>query len=103
MPLFLSIMQHSPESCPYNNEKIKKLSLAFFSEQEQLLKKNRIKVIGAWHSAKDHTVAMVYEAEKVEDMQKFMMEPEVLNFMAYQTGHTRLVTNMEEAVKLYLK
>jgi len=103
MPMFLSIMQHSPESCPYHNEKTKKLALAFFSKQEQLLKKHGVKVIGAWHSAEDHTVAMVYEVPNVEAMQKFMMEPEVLNFMAYQTGHTRLVTTMEEAVKLYLK
>jgi hypothetical protein len=103
MPLFLSIQQHSPESCPVNNEKTKKLAIAFFSKQEQLLKKHRIKAVGAWHSAEDHTVAMVYEVQSVEDMQKFMMEPEVLSFMAYQTGHTRLVTTMEEAVKLYLK
>jgi len=103
MALFLSIAQHTPSDCPFNNEKTKKLALAFFSKQEELLRKHRIKVVGAWHSAEDHTVAMVYEVASIEDMQKFYMEPEVLNFMAYQTGHTRLVTTMEDAVKFYLK
>jgi hypothetical protein len=103
MPLFLTMHQHSPESCPINNEKTKKLALAYFSKQEQLTKKHHVKIIGAWHSAEDHTIAIVYEVPSVEDMQKFTMEPEVMNFLAFQMGHTRLVTTMEEAVKLYLK
>jgi hypothetical protein len=103
MPLYLSIQQHSPESCPVNNEKTKKLAIAYFSKQEQLTRKHGVKIVGAWHSMEDHTVAIVFEVKSVEAMQEFMMEPEVLNFMAYQTSHTRLVTTMEEAAKLYLK
>jgi hypothetical protein len=103
MPLFLQFLQHSPENCPLNNEKVKKVTLAFMSKHEQLLKKHGIKEVGAWHSAEDHVSVVVSDVPNVEAMQGFMMEPEVLNFMAYQTGHTRLVTTIEEAAKMYLK
>lgn len=103
MPLYLTIQQHNPESCPVNNEKVKKIAINLMSKMEQLTKKHGIKVIGAWHSMEDHVVVMVYDVPSIEAMQKFMMEPEVLNFNAYQTSHTRLVTTLEEAMKLYLK
>jgi hypothetical protein len=103
MPLFLQFLQHSPENCPLNNEKVRKIGLTFMSKHDQLLKKHGIKTVGAWHSAEDHVYVIVSDVPNIEAWQKFMMEPEVLNFMAYHTGHTRLVTTMDETAKMYPK
>jgi len=103
MPLILHILQHSPEDCPLNNEKVKKLSVVFMSKMGQHTKKHGIKVVGAWHSAADHTVVMVWDVPSIEAWQKFNMEPEVLDLMAYNTSEIKLVTTLEEAMKIYMK
>jgi phage-related tail protein len=103
MPLYLQIQRHNPESCPVHNEKTKKIATTLMSKLGQLTKKHGIKIVGAWHSAEEHETVMVYDVPSIEAAQKFMMEPEVMDWIAYNTSQTKLVTTLEEAAKLYLR
>jgi|APFre7841882654_1041346.scaffolds.fasta_scaffold00017_2 hypothetical protein len=103
MPLYMHIQRHNPESCPVNNEKVKKIAINLTSKMEQLHKKHGIKVVGAWHSAEDHEMITVYDVPNREALHKFMMEPEAMAWNAYHTSQTKSITTIEEAMKMYLK
>jgi uncharacterized protein with GYD domain len=100
MPLFLQTSKHSTESCPMHNEKIKKIYSDFMSKMGQLTNKHGIKVVGAWASMPEHLIVVVYDVPNPEAMLKFSMEPEVTEWLSYQTTENRPVKTMEEVMKL---
>jgi uncharacterized protein with GYD domain len=100
MPLFLQTSRHSIESCPMHNEKIKKAYSDFMSKVGQHANKYGVKVVGAWASMPEHLVVVVYDAPNQEALLKFSMEPEVMEWLSYQTTENRPVKTMEEVMKL---
>ena len=100
MPLFLQTARHSTESCPMHNEKAKKANVDVMAKLEQLTKKHGIKVVGAWVSLPDHLLVMVYDAPNMEAMLKLQMEPEIMDWLGYNTTEFRPVITAEESMKL---
>jgi hypothetical protein len=62
MPTFLMISKHSPENCPMNNEKAKKMSVEVAGKLGKLTKKHGIKNVGSWTVIPEHLVFMVFDA-----------------------------------------
>ena len=100
MPTFLIISRHSPENCPLNNEKMKKITLELPQKLGDLEKKHGIKRIGVWTVIPEHLTVWVYEAPSSENLQKFSMEPEMIKWMAWNTNEIKLAMSLEESIKL---
>jgi hypothetical protein len=100
MPTFLMISRHSPENCPMNNEKMKKLTLELPGKLGGLEKKHGIKRVGAWTVIPEHLLVWVYEAPSSESLREFSMEPEMVKWMAWNTSEIKLAMSLEESMKL---
>ncbi len=100
MPTFLIISRHSPENCPLNNEKMKKITLELPEKLDDLEKKHGIKRIGVWTVIPEHLTVWVYEAPSSENLQKFSMEPAMIKWMAWNTNEIKLAMSLEESIKL---
>jgi len=98
--LFLQISRHSPESCPMHNEKTKKALADLMAKMGRLTKKHGVKLVGSWTSVQEHLIVNVYDAPNMEALLKFAMEPEAMNWLAYNTTETRPVMTLEEVMKL---
>jgi hypothetical protein len=103
MPIFLIISRHSPENCPMNNEKMKKITLELPDKLGGLEKKHGIKRVGVWTVIPEHLLVWVYEAPSSEVLQKFSMEPEIAKWMAWNTSEIKLAMSLEESMKLLKK
>ena len=100
MPTFLIISRHSPENCPINNEKMKKLTLELPDKLVGLEKKHGLKRVGAWTVIPEHLLVWLYEAPSSEALQDFSMEPEMVKWMAWNTSEIKLAMSLEESIKL---
>jgi hypothetical protein len=100
MPTFLIISRHSPENCPINNEKMKKLTLELPDKLGGLEKKHGIKRVGVWTVIPEHLLVWVYEAPSSESLQEFSMDPEMVKWMAWNTSEIKLAMSLEESMKL---
>jgi muconolactone delta-isomerase len=98
--LYLQITRHSIESCPMNNEKVKKATLNCMAKMEQINKKYGIKVVGMWSSPPEHMEWSVYDAPSMEALIKVSMEPEVMSYLKYNITEIHPVMTVEESVKL---
>jgi hypothetical protein len=97
--LFLHISKHSPESCPYHNEKAKKATVDLMANFDKLMKKYGIKNVGSWHSMPNHLLVAVFDAPSFEATQKFGREPEVMAWTAYNDSEIMPVVTAEESMK----
>jgi hypothetical protein len=100
MPTFLIISRHSPENCPINNEKMKKITLELPEKLGGLEKKHGVKRIGVWTVIPEHLTVWVYEAPSSENLQKFSMEHDMIKWMAWNTSEIKLAISLEESIKL---
>ena len=101
--LFLQIAEHTAESCPMHNEKVKKITEDLFNKMDKINKKYGIKVVGMWTSMPDHTTIAVYDAPNMEALLKSSMEPEVMAWMGFNTIETKPIMALDEAMKLLMK
>jgi hypothetical protein len=97
--LFLMISKHSPESCPFNNEKVKKLNVAAMAKSDQINKKYGIKTVGEWVSMPEHLMVAVYDAPSLEALMKVSREPELMSVLMYSTTEIHPVMTLEEGMK----
>lgn len=100
MPIFMGISRHSPENCGAFNEKARKATLTFMNKMLELLKKHGCKNRGMWVVPSEHLNIWVIEAPSLEAYQKLSMEPETLALMEFQTIDTKVLTPLEESMKL---
>jgi hypothetical protein len=100
MPTFLIVSRHSPENCPINNEKMKKLTLELPEKLGDLEKKHGIKRVGVWTVIPEHLTVWVYEAPSSDSLQKFSVEPDIVKWMAWNTSEIKLAMSLEESNKL---
>jgi uncharacterized protein with GYD domain len=98
--LFLMVSKHSPESCPMNNEKVKKITAVGMEKMQQVSKKLGIKTVGSWVSMPEHLMIAVFDAPNFETMMKVSMEPEVMSLMSYSTTELHPVSTLEESMKM---
>lgn len=100
MPTFLIVSRHSPENCPLNNEKMKKMTLELPDKLGGLEKKHGLKRVGVWTVIPEHLTVWVYEAPSSDGLQKFSMEPDIVKWMAWNTSEIKLAMGLEESIKL---
>jgi len=100
MPLFLQTARHAAESCPMHNEKAKKVYLDFTSKMGQITKKHGIKIVGSWVSMPEHLTVTVFDVPNPDAMLKYAMEPEVMEWLSYQTTENRPIRTLEDVMKL---
>ena len=92
--------KHSPENCPLNNEKAKKMYEEFMGNIDDLAKKYGVKILGSWTSMNEHLMVMVYEGS-YQALDKLTMEPAIIKMVAIQdTCEIKTVTTMEESMKV---
>jgi hypothetical protein len=100
VPTFLIVSRHSPENCPLNNEKMKKLTLELPEKMSGLEKKHGLNRVGVWTVIPEHLVVWVYEAANSESLQKFSMEPAIAKWMAWHTSEIKLAMSLEESMQM---
>ena len=100
MAIFLIVSRHSPENCPLNNEKMKKMTLDLPDTLSGLEKKHGLKRVGVWTVIPEHLTVWVYEAQSSDVLQKFSMEPDIVKWMAWNTSEIKLAMSLEESIKL---
>lgn len=103
IPTFLIISRHSPENCPINNEKMKKLTLELPKKLGTLEKKHDLKRVGVWAVIPEHLTVWVYEAPNSESLQAFSMEPDMIKWMAWNVNEIKLAVTLEENCRLLSK
>lgn len=103
MPTFLIISRHSPENCPINNEKMKKLTLELPEKLGELEEKHGLKRAGVWTVIPEHLTVWVYEAANSESLQEFSMEPDMIKWMAWNVNEIKLAVTLEENIRLLNK
>jgi hypothetical protein len=103
MATFLIISRHSPENCPLNNEKMKKITLELPEKLGVMEKKHGIKRIGVWTVLSEHLTVWVYEAPSSENLQEFSMEPDMVKWMAWNTNEIKLAMSLDENMRLLSK
>jgi hypothetical protein len=100
MPTFLLISRHVPESCWMFNEKTRQIHINLLNKLESLVKKYNISLLGAWFALSEHTLYEVYNAPTLEAFQKMAMEPEIVQWSAFNTIEIKLVATVDDVKKL---
>ncbi len=103
MPTFLIISRHSPENCPINSEKMKKLTLELPEKLGALENKHDLKRVGVWAVIPEHLTVWIYEAPSSESLQAFSAEPEMMKWMAWNVNEIKLAVTLEENCRLLSK
>lgn len=70
------------------------------SRLESLLKKYNVTALGAWFALTEHTLYEVYDAPSLEAFQKMAMEPEILQWSAFNTMEIKLVATVDDVMKI---
>jgi L-rhamnose mutarotase len=84
------------------NEKTRQIHKNLLSRLESFLKKYQITLLGAWFVLPEHTLYEVFDAPSLEAFQKMAMEPEILQWSAFNTMEIKLAATVDD-VKRFLK
>ena len=102
MPVFMFISKHTPEVCPAFSEKHRKSISALLEKMESLAKKHGVKMLGAYTDFPNHTVYWVYEGS-FESLQKLQMEPELMDWLSWNSMETKNVLTNEDVSAMLKK
>lgn len=73
--LFGVFAVHSPESCPLNNPKSKKIFLQIHQKMKESTKKHNItKILGFYMSVLEHEWIIILDAKKAHDIEQLCIE-----------------------------
>ncbi len=64
------------------------------------MKKYQITMLGAWFALSEHTLYEVFNAPTLEAFQKMAMEPEILQWSAFNTMEIKLVATVDDVKRL---
>jgi L-rhamnose mutarotase len=82
------------------NEKTRLIHLNLLNKLESILKKYNIRMMGAWFVLPEHTLYEVFEAPGLDEFQKMAMEPEILQWSAFNTMEMKLVATVDDVKRL---
>jgi L-rhamnose mutarotase len=82
------------------NDKSRQIHLDLFNKLEILLKKYNITFLGAWFDLPAHTLYEVYEAPSLEAFQSMGMEPEIMQWSAFNTMEIKMVATLDDVKKM---
>ena len=83
-----------------HNETVKKTFKDFNENLQPLMQKYGIKIVGSWVSMPEHMTVIVYDVPNPDEMIKFMREPHIMGWQAYQTITNRPVSAFEDVMKM---
>jgi len=67
---------------------------------ESFLKKYNITLLGAWFVLSEHTLYEVFDAPGLDAFQKMAMEPEIVQWSAFNTMEIKMVTTVNDIMGL---
>jgi len=82
------------------NEKTRQIHLNLLNKLEQLMKKYDIKMPGAWFVLPEHTLYEVFDAPSLDVFQKMAMEPEIVQWSAFNTMEMKMVATVDDVKRL---
>jgi L-rhamnose mutarotase len=82
------------------NEKTRKIHVNLLNKLESLLKKYNISMLGAWFVLPEHTLYEVFDAPSLDAFQKMAMEPEIIQWSAFNTMEIKMVTTVNDVMGL---
>lgn len=97
----MQISKHNPEVCPAFNEHTKKSTVVLLQKMDSLLAKHGVKIAGMWNDHPGHLVYNIYEAPNMDSMMAFMMEPEMMSWLAYNTVELKVVLGPQEIKAMF--
>jgi hypothetical protein len=102
MPVSMYISRHTPNDCPAFHEKHRKSTVELIGTMDALTKKHGIKLLGSWTDFPEHIIYMVFEGN-LDAMQKFQMEPCMMEWLSWNTIDRRLMSKNEEVLEMLKK
>jgi len=82
------------------NEKTRQIHVNLLNKLESLLKKYNISLLGAWFVLPEHTLYEVFDAPSLDVFQKMAMEPEIVQWSAFNTMEIKMVTSVNDVMGL---
>jgi hypothetical protein len=82
------------------NEKTRQIHINLLNTLESLMMKYNITLLGAWFALSEHTLYEVFDAPTLEAFQKMAMEPEILQWSAFNTMEIKLVATVDDVQRL---
>jgi len=82
------------------NEKTRQIHINLLNTLESLMKKYNISFLGAWFALSEHTLYEVFNAPTLEAFQKMAMEPEIVQWSAFNTMEIKLVATIDDVQRL---
>jgi len=82
------------------NEKTRQIHLNLLNKLESLMKKYDIKMPGAWFVLPEHTLYEVFDAPSLDVFQKMAMEPEIVQWSAFNTMERKMVATVDDVKRL---
>jgi hypothetical protein len=92
----MRISKHDPDDCPGFNAKYRDIFLNVMDKDESLAAKHKVKIIGVWVDSPGHTAYSIYETPKMENLMDYMMEPEMMAVMSFQTSEIKPLESAKE-------
>jgi hypothetical protein len=92
----MQISAHTPESCPVFNEHTKEVAVVGLQKMEALLAKHGVKLTGMWNDHGAHVVYNIYETPSMDAFMEASMEPEMMDWLSFNTVETKVVFGMQE-------
>jgi len=82
------------------NEKTRQIHLNLISKLESFQKKYNITLLGAWFVLPEHTLYEVFDAPSLDAFQKMAMEPEIVQWSAFNTMEIKIVATVNDVMGL---
>ena len=102
MVRFVLITKHSPEDCPMFNAKALKVYMEAMEKMDALMKKHKVKLVGAAEVPNEHSTYEIYDAPTFEDFDKLGMEPAIIalgQFITMEIKPAMSPEDMEQMLK----
>ena len=80
---------------------MKKMASEIMDKIGTLTRKHGIKMVGNWTVAREHLNIIVYEAPSLDAFQKYLLEPDLRNWIAHQVAYDVKVAITGEDAKNY--
>ena len=82
------------------NEKTRQIHVNLLNKLDSLLKKYNITLLGAWFALTEHTLYEVFDSPSLEAFQKMAMEPEIVQWSAFNTMEIKMVSSVNDVMGL---
>jgi hypothetical protein len=100
MPTFLLISRHHPESCWMFHEEARNVHRNLLSRLDELMEKYGVTLLGCWFVLTEHALYEVYDAPSLEVFQQMSTEPEIAQWLKFNTMEIKLVTSVEDVKRM---